>query len=828
MSHLPKQLILVSAFAAPISFQTHAEEPKNTSVVDEEIVVYGQLPANKSAISKQRDADNNISIIDTKAMGAFPDQNVSEALQRLPGVSIERDQGEGRFVAVRGLNPDYNSVSINGVNVPSPDSGRRAVALDVIPNDLVGSIQVTKTITADKDADSLGGAIEVNSISAFDFNDTYYRVYAENSYNQLESQSSPKLGFTFANTFNDSFGIAFSASYYDRDFGSDNVETGGGWIVNDSGTAITGPLEELEQRDYTINRERFGFGLNLDYKLNDSTELYFKTLYASFTDDEIRLANAIEWDEGTPPNTAKKAEVARELKDRKETQEITSISFGGQSLVNTWTFDYRIGYSDTSEEEGMHIDGAKFEATIPDLAFTGTKKPRIIQNAAYIDNDNYELKEVELADANVQDKQVIAKFDAANEFTLNSYESGLKFGIKLSQHEKESDEDVIKHKKFNSLSADQKLLSHYVKGNADYNIGQFGSRIDSDKLLSTIKNTPSKKDLEGSAVNDYTIDESINAAYAMLTMEVNDWTIIPGLRYESTEVDSEGNRYDDANEELISTKYSESYTHVLPSVLSRWDINDQMIFRAAWTNTIARPTFEQISPGVVDKSIDDQKLEAGNPNLEALESSNLDFSYEYYSDDSSVFSVGVFYKNIDNFIYATKLKGDAIGLDPSSDLETWANGESSTLYGLELNYTKAFYNGFIVSANMTKTSSDATIKKDDFKRDVQLPGQSDLVGNLSLGYEDDRYSVRLSANYKSDVLIKIKDIEKEAQDVYEDKNLQFDLVSKVELSRGFGLYFNAINITDTPYYAYQNKSTYNYQYEEYGRTFVFGIEYKNL
>lgn len=825
MSQLPKKLILTSVFAIPFSFQAYAEKQETVEI--EEVLVFGQLPANKSAITKQRDADNNISIIDAKAMGAFPDQNVSEALQRLPGVSIERDQGEGRFVAVRGMNPDYNSVSINGVNVPSPDSGRRAVALDVIPNDLIGSIQVTKTITADKDADSLGGAIEINSISAFDFNHLYYRVYTENSHNQLVDKNSPKLGFTFANTLSlgegeDNFGIAFSASYYDRDFGSDNVETGGKWDVK------TGALEELEQRDYTINRERLGFGLNLDYKLNDTTELYLRTLHSSFTDDETRFANIVEWANATAPNTATNAEVTRELKNREETQEITSIALGGQSLVETWTLDYRLGYSDTSEEEGMHIDGAAFKADITGLAFTDTKRPRIIQNSAYFDSNNYTLDEVELADANVQDKQIIAIFDVANEFTMNSYESEIKFGVKLSQHKKESDENVVKHKNFDSLPSNQQLLSHYAQGNANYNIGPFGSRIDSDKLLSTIKATPSKVDIEDSAVNDYSIDESINSAYVMLTTQMNDWTIIPGLRYESTKVDSEGKRYDDKNEKLFDTKYSESYQHVLPSLIARWDISDQMIFRTAWTNTISRPTFKQISPGVVDKSIDDQELEAGNPKLEALESSNLDFSYEYYSDDSSVISIGVFYKDIENFIYETKLKGNVIGLDPNSTLETWKNGQSATLYGLEINYTKAFDSGFIVAANMTKTESDATIEIDNFKRDVQLPGQSDLVGNLSLGYENDRYSIRLSANYKSDVLIKIEDIEEQSQDVYEDKNLQWDLISKTEVSSGLSAYFNAINITNEPYYAYQSKNRFNYQYEEYGRTLVFGIEYKNL
>src|SRR5690606_29835239 len=133
--------------------------PTNTDI--ENIIVIGQAAGINKALNRQRTADNIITAVSADAIGQFPDTNVSEALQRLPGLSIERDQGEGRYVRVRRLGPDSNAVKINSVNDPSPDSDRRAVALDVLPSDLLENLIVTKTLTPDMDANSLGGSIEV-------------------------------------------------------------------------------------------------------------------------------------------------------------------------------------------------------------------------------------------------------------------------------------------------------------------------------------------------------------------------------------------------------------------------------------------------------------------------------------------------------------------------------------------------------------------------------------------------------------------------------------------------------------------------------------------
>ena len=134
----------------------------------EEVLVVGQAAQIQRALDRQRYADNMISAINADAIGQLPDNNAAEALQRIPGLSIERDQGEGRFVRVRGISPDLNSVSVNGTQVPAPESGSRAVALDVVPADLLSSLVVTKTLTPDMDANSIGGSIDVKSLSAFE------------------------------------------------------------------------------------------------------------------------------------------------------------------------------------------------------------------------------------------------------------------------------------------------------------------------------------------------------------------------------------------------------------------------------------------------------------------------------------------------------------------------------------------------------------------------------------------------------------------------------------------------------------------------------------
>jgi len=245
--------ISVLALAVATSSVALAQEPGV-----EHVEVVGQAVSIDKALNEQRSSDSVKSVVHADGIGQLPDDNAAEALQRIPGLSVERDQGEGRFVSVRGIAPDLNSVTINGTLVPSPESERRAVALDVLPSELVQSLSVIKTLTPDMDANSLGGTIEVESLSAFDHDGLFYTLSGEASHDENTSENSPKFSGAISQRFSlgdgvDNFGVAAAYSWSDRDFGSDNVETGGGWDFAD------GPLlEEAELRDYEISRERTG------------------------------------------------------------------------------------------------------------------------------------------------------------------------------------------------------------------------------------------------------------------------------------------------------------------------------------------------------------------------------------------------------------------------------------------------------------------------------------------------------------------------------------------------------------------------------------------
>ncbi|MCF5790125.1 TonB-dependent receptor plug domain-containing protein, partial [Pseudomonas sp. PA-1-6G] len=169
-----KRTGLVSFTLTALALAIACERLNAAEAATEHVDVVGQAAAIDSALKEQRSSDSIKSVVHADGVAQLPDENVAEAVQRLPGISVERDQGEGRFVSVRGLGPDLNSVTINGTLVPSPESERRAVALDVLPSELVQSLSVIKTLTPDMDANSLGGTVDVKSLSAFDHKGLFY------------------------------------------------------------------------------------------------------------------------------------------------------------------------------------------------------------------------------------------------------------------------------------------------------------------------------------------------------------------------------------------------------------------------------------------------------------------------------------------------------------------------------------------------------------------------------------------------------------------------------------------------------------------------------
>lgn len=812
-----------------------AAEPAAT----EHVEVVGQAASIDQALKEQRSADSIKSVVHADGVAQLPDENVAEAVQRLPGVSVERDQGEGRFVSVRGLGPDLNSVTINGTLVPAPESERRAVALDVLPSELVQSLSVIKTLTPDMDANSLGGTVDVKSLSAFDHKGLFYTGSSEASYDKNTGQTSPKFSGAISDRFSlgdgiDNFGVAAALSWQKRDFGSDNVETGGAWNFEQGSR-----LEEFEQRDYDIRRERAGGGLNFDYKPDDFSSYYLRTLYSRYKDSETRNSTSIAFEDPQAAGELGDAEGKRKLKQREETQEIQSYVLGGERMFGLWTLSGQGGYSQSSEDSPGHIAGATFEGIDGfNGGFYDNDKPRPIIGSGFYDPANFSLDKVDWEEQKTTDTEKNLRLDLARDYDFSGYASQVKFGGKVSRRDKDNDLNAWVYEDFDDLgfTDDQLNLGQFQKGNVDYRLGRFGPGISADAIKQLLGglNRDDFFDEQESRVNDFKMSEDINAAYLMNTVDIDDWRLIAGMRYEGTEFDAKGTGATDGV--FSDTETRRKYHHWLPGLHARYQLDKNTQVRAAWTKSVVRPTFGQLAPGFV---IDDDEATFGNPELKPLESSNLDLGIEHFMGHAGTVSAFVFYKDIKNFVYNTDLAGTGAWTD-FAEAHSYANGDSAKLYGLELAYSQKFdwlpapWNGLLLGANTTFSRSDAEIEGFDQasgtqrKRSIDLPNQSDTVGNLMLGWENDKLSLRLSANYKSAYLFELASISDRDHDLHVDAQTFVDFSARYSLTKNLQVSLEAQNLTDEPYFVYTGHRSYNGQYEEYGPTYKLGLTFTHF
>ena len=784
----------------------------------ENIIVYGQRAGQASALNQQRSADSIKSIVSSDAIGQFPDQNAAEALQRLPGLSIERDQGEGRYVGIRGIDPNLNNVTINGLNVPSPDGGARSVALDVIPSELIQTLEVSKSVTPDMDGDAIGGSVEVKSLSAFDKKGTSASVTAQVSHNDLRDEVSPKLSGSVTNVFNDTFGVAAALSYYDRDFGSDNIESNGD--------------DEIEQRYYSINRERLGAAVNFDYRPDFNNQYYLRTLYSRFSDDEYRLANTFTFDDDD-------SEVERGSKDRYEEQSILSLTAGAEHQLNDWLIEYQLGYSKADEDEPSSLYYTFVGEEMDISSDMQGKIPTIVQDASVMELSNYELDEIELSQNEAQDTESSFKFDVTRSLEVSGHSAEIKFGGKYRDREKTNDAIVSLY----DGDFDDVDPSQFEAAAPDWGLGDFGPGLhkgamrdyfNQEEDVLELAELDSEVESNGAT---YSNEEDILAVYLMGKIDINDLRIVAGLRYEDTDFSTSGMRVELIEneetdvEEVVNTlwKSDRSYNHLLPSLNARYEFSDKLVARFAYTQTISRPKFEDVAAYQIIETkteeddgvfVTEREAEAGNPELLPYESENIDLSIEYYPGDIGVLSAGYFHKSIDNFIIIADVAGTE-GWEGYEEVTQAINGDTATVDGIELSWVKGFNNGFLISANGTITDSEAETLLDGELYKTSLPNQSDRIGNLTLGYENNQMSLRLTMSYKSENLEEIDgDLIR-----MEDSHQQIDFTAKYFINESMHVYFNAININDEPYYNYFDTPSVNAQYEEYGRTLELGFNW---
>jgi TonB-dependent receptor len=851
------QVVVPATGTASVTFALRPLASSDGTVV-EDVLVIGQRANLLSSISRQRSADGVQSVLTRDAIGQFPDQNVAEALRRAPGINVLNDQGEGRFVSVRGLDPQLNSSSINGNRVLATGGDDRAVALDVIPSELIESIEINKSLTPEMDADTIGASIDIVTTSSLDRRRNLYTATLEGSYNDRNEVTSPKGAFDVVYRVNDRFGIALGGSYYDREFATDNIEMDG-WSETDDGDVFA---EDLEYRDYDVTRKRYGGTISFDFRPNESTQLYLRGLYSKFDDTELRTrlifgfeeptsvtADGATFDSGDAPIT-----VVRDLKDRREVQSVRTVSAGGRTDVGAWRFNYDLAYSQAEQQENGSIDPIEFEREFEDagdlgvtIDYSDLRRPTYaidFGQAAFLDPTEYGFNALERTTReDAVDEEFSAKFDAAYDMQLASGSLELKFGGKARQRDKQN---LITYDIYDGFDGDLTLAD--VLGEQSYDLavitpvpglgqvrdlvaGGFGD-FERNDLDSTF----------ASAAETYTAEEDIYAGYGQAKWESGALRVVGGVRIEHTESSSNGSRVELVEEGaevdgvildedtlfITPVSFDRSYTDWMPSVNVRYELAEDVIARFGAFRSIIRPTFGRQAPRFLIEENDENEREGefGNPDLDPYKAWNLDATLEYYFAPEAVIQGGIFYKQIDDFIVDAVFEDGTFAGIAYDEALIPINGDEATVFGVELSYGQALtflpapFDGLLVNLNYTYTDAEGDV----LGRTVPLPTSSEHTFNAVLGYEKGPLSLRIAGAYRSGYLDELGGDADE--DRYIEDHFQVDLSGKYRVTENVQLFAELVNANDATYTAFQRGPGRNrlLQYEEYSWTGKFGVK----
>ena len=580
-------------------------------VAMEAVNVTGLAQGQAKALSQQRSAGNIKNIVSRDQMEKFPDQNVADVLQRLPGIALESDHGEGRYVQIRGAEATLNTTTINGVKVPSPEDVRK-ISLDIIPSYSLGSVEVTKAITPDMDGDAIGGHVNLITKNAFDYDGQFMEAKVAGGHRPLYGKSGSMGAFTYGNQFMDGkLGLLVSSSYEFNDMKTDNIEVE--WA--DEYEYVTNVVDEEETEDpeepiyvveeadgriindvalknYALSRERIGITSSLDYKLANNSKLYANFITNTYTDIENRNRLRYRFDKSVDEEepgsgyyditsqggTAKLARIYRELKSRSSISKINSFSLGGDHALGNMKADWSFTQSYAEELRDPSVN-AEFVAKDIDMnyEFSDVNHPQITSftdedgNVDQHDLSSYELDAIELEGDYIPnakspngnlvsgDDQVIA-FNLSMPLSLGGANGEIKAGAKLSSKKKKSDrsgaevwewdgdDDLIMQGFDMDIEGDK-----YMDGNYVHTHG-----IDVDKIRDHMSANLGSYNIlpmyEDAILETWDATEDITAFYGMANMRMGKINFIGGARVEqtSTEYNSWAGAVEDAEDAELS------------------------------------------------------------------------------------------------------------------------------------------------------------------------------------------------------------------------------------------------------------------------------------
>jgi TonB-dependent receptor len=867
-----------------VDVQISADKPQklevelNPQVVQgREVVVTAQLQGQQAAINQQLNSNSIVNVVSRDKIEELPDQNAAETLARLPGISLQRNAGEGQKVVVRGLSPKYSNITINDEKIPSTDEEDRSVDLSSISPDMLAGIEVFKSLTPDKDADAVGGTVNFSLKKAPE--GFHSDVKLQGGYGSQEKKYGNYRGsISLSNRFLDNqLGVVATANKQQVDRSSDAQDVNY-LFASQSATGAVIKVNELNLVDTKELRNRAGASLALDYDLGDGNVM-LSGFWSKTDRDEVRRRKRYQLDNGRTQYEIRTSDINLQL---------VSTNFQGEYNLNVFNFDWRAAYSESKQETPREFNNVFQELSSLTNQIVSDQGPNLIPNGFKNDLSNTTFKSSELTRRRVLDHSFTAQFNAKMNFDMSDDISGyLKIGGKLKWKTRDRSNNQLWTSSFNidslavlsavrpdllyrrfDLTSNRKMLmSNFISPddevgeflNGDYAFGPTLSKSALDQFLLNIRDA---KMLSGKsiyvdnptiALQNYNATEDVSAAYAMAEINITpQFVIIPGVRYErtyndyksitGTPISGEDSTPDLANAK--DTVGSRSYDEVLPMIQARYKVTDWLDIRGAVTKTLARPNFFNLVPwehidyllGTIDK---------GNPALKHTRVWNYDLFVSAHNQ-YGLFTVGGFYKKLWDIDYTRQTRIQDGGNYNGFLLTQPVNAESaSTVYGMELEIqanmtllpspfnslvfygnlslmkSKTYFPLFAIGPRSTTPPYKPTII--DTLREGSMPGQANYIGNVAIGYERGGFSGRLSLVFQGKSLTFVGT--REELDGFTDESLRWDLALQQQVYDKLSIYLNVNNLSNIP-----EKSSIGVGFptnEEYfGLTADIGVKYK--
>ncbi|NYF20586.1 TonB-dependent receptor [Xanthomonas sp. JAI131] len=872
ISRLTYAISIALTFCAP-AFAEDAS-PRTPTTLDSVNVQADQAPA-PGSINEQRLSNSVNSVMDKEQIDAIPSAGIADVLAHMPGLSAYSDMhlgqattGENAYVSIRGMDASYNAYTLNGFGMPETDSSTRAISLNMLAPFGIQSVQVSKAPTPDMPGDAIGGAIDMRTPSAFDFNGDFYgKTTAQGQFNALASDLGGKdkggtlqqeLAWKFGD--NQAFGLYASAYYGKNNNMAQAPAPNSKYVPADPAQANAvdlrdvGPLVSTRYKYsvYTSQIERYGGNLALDWQ-GEHSALYARALYGSYrvTGQQDQSSARLETYLNQPTAVRGGYFNTHDIGEK-----LATLQVGGKTTLDRLQFDYGSSFGRGTRSRPDYVSASLYGFTPGSFAFdlSDPTYPSIGPSSDALKNYFYNLDsallwKVQGHDAGSHDNRVNAHTDITYRVDDSVLDS-VKVGLSADHADRGAYDHPFFHKDGNFVTngpyfggpnyafptAGGPPLSA-IPGRVTY--GAFDGHyagpfkiLDRNWMLAQAVPYKYIDDPKGAGVytaNDYNANttsstEAIYSGYAMATLHVGDVTVLPGVRYELTRysADSWQSSGDGINGRFVGT--GRTYGEVLPGISLNYRPDDLTVYRASLRCSFSRPAFGLIS-GETVYTIDPNNTVIGiskpNPDLNPSKADNADLSAEFYDHHGGVLSAATYYKRITGFVYtsqsATSNDNTLGGLVPTGTtfengvpVTMPQNGGTAKLYGVELAASKrlqdlpGIWGNFGATANLTLQHSEADSKRPDQPETTWLPRAPERIYNLDLFYEDTKLRADLSYNYTG---LQLLGLTSDRLNYYLQPVKSLDLNATYHLPHGIDLGVSAKNLLNAAtFYETQGKS----------------------